>query len=329
MKSMKILFLFVLLLCVACGNANDQQFSPPPPDTDEPDDQPDSPQEKPLKIIRLIVLADPYKEDHWMANKAHGLQKDYTAQDIIEMIEELKPDCLERFVTGKQNPDDLVPVRAGSPPMTVLEFLNACVLAGSERCHIIPKLNLQWFAWNSEQLFWESAQNLYDLDLVHPIRTINLDVWDVYCNEVHTTAEERAAMFQRLRDIGYTEIGVNFTGNINTNDPQIDYADFNINKEDWTVNEAALERIKSYENIKYLHMYIDYPNPMADFIKLPVDRQADIYCNEIYPKQVPLGFTYVYPIIQDSWDAHEHYTLYSGPYKGNSMYDITKELLNR
>lgn len=340
MKKIQVLLLVALLACFSCGGSDEQvtPTSPVPevgPGTDDEsgtDDEPGNdqnpePTEKPLKIIRMIVLADPYKQTHWMANKAHGLSKDYTAQDIIEMIEEIKPDWLERFVTGQQNPNDLVPVRAGHPPMTVLEFLNACILAGSERCQIVPKLNLEWFFWNSEKLFWDSAQNLYDLPLVRPIRNINLDVWSTYTDR--TTEEERTAMFKRLREIGYTEIGMNYTGKININHPEIDYGDFTITKDEWKLNEFAVARLKSYPNLKYIHLYIDYPHPMEEFMQLPVDRQADIYCNEIYPKQFTMGYTYVYPIIQDAWDATEHYTLITGPYKGKSMYDITLELLNK
>lgn len=336
MKSFKTLaLLFSALLFLTCCGSSDSKPTPSPPDEQNPE-QPSDPEKptpeptyKPEKIVRMIVLGDPYKSEHWMANKAHGLRKDYTAQDILEIIEDLKPDCLERFVTGKQDPDELVPVRPGCPPMTILEFLNAAILAGGENCYIIPKLNLNWLtkAWNSEELFWDSAQNLYDLPLVRPIRNINLDVWTFYCDE--TTPEQRDAMFKRLREIGYEKIGVNFTGNINTNDPNIDYGDFNINKDNWTVNETSLEKFKSYKNLKEYHFYIDYPEPMHTFMKLSPDQQADVYCNEIYPKQLTMGFTYVYPIIQDEWDARESITLITGPYKGKTMYDITKELLNK
>lgn len=283
----------------------------------------------PEKQIRLIALASPFSEPHWMLTKARGLYKDYTAQDVLEMIKDLKPDCLERFITGRMNPDELVPVREGYPEMTVLEFLNAAILAGSEKCHIVPKLNLRWLAGGREDYFWKAAQELYDLPLVRPIRNINLDVWDVYCNEIHTTPEQRAQLFKRLRDIGYEEIGVNMTGLHKVNDPQIDYADFNINKTTWEVNSDVAETIKSYPNIKKLYLYIDYPGAMDAFRRNSPDRQAEIYYKNIFPKQKEMGFTYVYAIIQDSWDANTSVTSEDGPYKGKTMYEITKELLNK
>lgn len=280
--------------------------------------------------VRLIALAEPFSAVHWMPAKRRGLSRDYTAQDILEMIAELKPDCLERFITGYQNPEELVPVRKGCPPMTVLEFLNAAILAGGENCHIVPKLNLQWLkSERGADYFWKSAQALYDLPLARPIRNINLDVWDHYCLEIHTTQEERDALFRRLREIGYEEIGVNMTGLYRVNHPEIDYADFNINKETWQANEPAIRTLKSYPNIKRLYMYIDYPGPMNAFRLNTPDRQAEIYTENIFPRQDELGFTFVYAVIQDSWDAHESVTSPEGPYKGKTMYEITKELLDR
>lgn len=288
------------------------------------------PGRRPERQVRLIALAEPFSAVHWMPAKRRGLDRDYTAQDILEMIAELRPDCLERFITGYQNPDDLVPVRKGCPRMTVLEFLNAAILAGGENCHIVPKLNLQWLKnERGAAYFWKSAQALYDMPLVRPIRNINLDVWDHYCREIHTTQEERDELFRRLREIGYEEIGVNMTGLYRVNHPEIDYADFNINKETWQVNEQALRTLRSYPNIKRLYMYIDYPGPMNAFRLHSPDRQAEIYTENIFPYQEKLGFTFVYAVIQDSWDANASVTSKEGPYGGKTMYEITKELLGR
>lgn len=314
---MKILGLIALLFALLSGSANAQTGTA----------QCGAKRER---QVRLIALAEPFSSVHWMPAKRRGLSRDYTAQDILEMIAELKPDCLERFITGYQNPEDLVPVRKGCPPMTVLEFLNAAILAGGENCHIVPKLNLQWLkSERGAAYFWKSAQALYDLPLVRPIRNINLDVWDHYCQEIHPTQEERDEMFRRLREIGYEEIGVNMTGLYRVNHPEIDYADFNINKTTWQVNESAIRTLRSYPNIKRLYMYIDYPGPMDAFRLNTPDRQAEIYTENIFPRQEELGFTFVYAVIQDSWDAHESVTSAEGPYKGKTMFEITKELLDK
>lgn len=255
---------------------------------------------RPERQIRLIALAKPFSNNNWMLSKQRGLTKDYTAQDVLEMIEELKPTCLERFITGFPNPNALVPVREGCEPMTVLEFLNKAIETGGESCHIVPKLNLQWLAdEKSAEYFWEAAEKLYDLKLVRPIRNINLDVWDVYCKEIAPTPKDRSRLFKRLRRIGYEEIGVNMTGLYRVNDPQIDYADFNINKNGWTVEQSTLDKLKSYPNLNSSYLYIDYPAPMNAFYTNTPDRQAEIYYENIFPCQKQMGFVFVYPILQD------------------------------
>jgi len=284
----------------------------------------------PQRQIRLIALAAPMNGGEWMATKARGLQKDYTAQDILEIIEDLKPDCLERFITAYHDADKLVPVREGCPPMTVLEFLNAAMRAGAPGCDIVPKLNLMWLASErGTRLFWDSAQKLYDMPLERPIRNINLDCWDHYCKDIHTTPEERHAMFRRLREIGYEEIGMNFTGLPSVNDPEIDYADFNISKQNWKVNVQTVKMLRSYPNIKDIYLYIDYPGPTIMFMELDPDERARIFYEEIFPYQRKYNIHYVYAIIQDFWCASEVSTTPDGPYHGKTMYDITKELLNR
>lgn len=282
----------------------------------------------PEKQIRLIALANPTGGGEWMLTTKRGVAKDYTAQDVLEMIADLKPTCLERFITGYHDADRLVPVRNGYPKMTVLEFLNAAMAAGGPNCRIVPKLNLKWLLTEKASAkFWDYAQKLYDMPLDNPIRELNLDVWNEYC--ANTTAEQRSEMFKRLRKMGYTRLGVNMTGSKNINDPEIDYADFCINKEDWTVRSQAVEKISSYPNIKDLYLYIDYPNPMSYFMSMTPDMQASVYYNEIYPSQYKYKITYVYAILQDSWDATMSVTSKDGPYGGKSMYDITKELLNK
>ncbi|WP_430815092.1 hypothetical protein [Carboxylicivirga sp. RSCT41] len=269
--------------------------------------------------VRMITLAAPFQTK---AKTANWMLPDYTAQDILARIAELKPDCLERFITGKQNPDQLVPVAKGEEPMTVLEFLNKAIAAGSPECIIIPKLNLKW----GEEYFWEAAQNLYNLPLDKPIRNINLDCWPDYWKE-HTT-EETEAMLKRLKDIGYEVIGINMTGGYHPGYGYVDYMDFNINKEDWTVNTKTLNRLKKDKELKRFYMYIDYPGAMDQFRKEnSVDEQAHIYIHNIHPFQEEMGFTFVYAIFQDDWDATQEFTSANGPYGGKSMFDITRQLI--
>ena len=117
------------------------------------------------------------------------------------------------------------------------------------------------------------------------------------------------------------------TGLYRVNHPEIDYADFNINKNTWEENVQALKTLRAFPNIKRLYMYIDYPGPMDAFRQNTPDRMAQVYCENIFPYQDMMVFTFVYAVIQDSWNAAECVTDENGPYKGKTMYDITKELL--
>ena len=51
--------------------------------------------------VRIIPLAKPLKSADGYAQWMYPEQ--YTAQDILEMIEGLRPQVLERYITGKQN----------------------------------------------------------------------------------------------------------------------------------------------------------------------------------------------------------------------------------
>lgn len=270
--------------------------------------------------VRMITLAlhankQRTKTGRWMLNE-------YTAQDILKYIEELKPDCLERFITGKQDPNMLVPVDEGEEPMTVVDFLNAAVKAGSEKCIIVPKLNMKW----NEEYFFEAAQNLYDLPLEKPIRNINLDCWPDYWKE--HSEEEIEAMLKRVKDIGYEVIGINMTGAYHEGFGYVDYMDFNIDKEKWEVNVKTLNRLKSDPELDQYFMYIDYPGAMNEFrAQNTADEQADIYTNNIYPSQFEYGYTFVYALFQDDWDARQLFTSEDGPYNGKSIYDVIKDLI--
>lgn len=272
-----------------------------------------------VRIITLALHANGGYSDtaKWMLNN-------WTAQDILKMIKELKPDCLERFVTGFQDPNKLVPVAKGEPPMTVLEFLNAAVRAGSEKCIIIPKLNLNW----GDKYFFAAAENLYNLPLEKPMRNINLDNWDRFCKE--HTEEEVKSRLRRLKEIGYKIIGTNMTGGYHEAFGYMDYMDFNINKIGWVPNEGPLNKLKNDPDLKKYYLYIDYPEPMNTFLSTNTpDQQADIYTYNIEPKQKELDFTFVYAILQDDFDATQLFTSTDGPYGGKSIYAVMKDCIQK
>ncbi|QGJ70374.1 Hypothetical protein PBC10988_20690 [Planctomycetales bacterium 10988] len=270
--------------------------------------------------IRIIPLAKPLKTEDGFAQWMYPDQ--YTAQDILEMIEGLKPSVLERFITGRQNTAAAVPVRDGSPPMTVGEFLNAALEAGGPECILIPKLNLTWISWGREAYFWETAQNNFDLDLKRPIRIVNLDNWVGFVDQ-HGEAAAKEVL-QRLRDIGYERIGVNMAGGYREGYGQLSFADFLIDKQAWAIRLSTLEKLKQDPHFEQYYLYIDYPGQMDEYMKLTVDEQADVITKVIQPAEKEHGFSFVYPILFDAWDATKQRTSENGPYQGATLYEVIR-----
>jgi len=318
----------------------------------------------PKRYVRMIVWAKPFDTSspntfsHWMlfqsvaANANDGswynLAKDYYAEDVIELIADLQPTCLERFITGSGNsgPGMPVPTKPGNPTMTFEQFLQKAMDAGAEGCYIIPKLDLTWLGdvkkrgedpMNDETIFWRSARTLYNLNINPAIRTVCLDCWNDFCTNFPTDAE-RTTILQKLKNIGYTELQLNYTGATNTNNSLISVAKWNITTSNWTVNTTALNNFKGWPNLKEYLLYIDYPGAMDSFLTqftlqphTPpygyADQQADKLISNIVNRQKELGFSYVFPFFQNGYDPKTFQTNPNGKYKGKTMYDIQKELL--
>jgi Arylsulfatase A and related enzymes len=274
--------------------------------------------------IRIIPLAKPLSSPTGFAQWMYPDQ--YTAQDILEMIKGLKPAVLERFITGKQDINASVPVRNGFPPMTVGQFLNAAIEAGTPDCIIIPKLNLTWITWGREEYFWETAQNYFDLPLTRPIRVVNLDNWQDYLNKHGEDAAK--ALLQRLKNIGYEQIGVNMAGGYREGYGYLSFADFLINSQTWEIRLSTLDKLKNDPHINQYYLYIDYPGQMEKFMQLSVDQQADIFTRIIQPAEKEHDFTFVYPVLFDSWDATKQTTSLNGPYRGTSLYEVIRASIN-
>ena len=210
--------------------------------------------------------------------------------------------------------------------MTVGQFLNASLDSGAANCIIIPKLNLTWISWGREEYFWETAENNFNLPLVCPIRIVNLDNWKAFL-EKH--GEEKAInVLTRLKTIGYQRIGVNMAGGFNEGYGYISFGDFLINSNTWEIRLSTLEKMKKDPHIQQYYLYIDYPGQMTEFIELSVDAQADVLLDVIQPAEKRHGFTFVYPVLFDQWDATRQFTSATGRYNGASIYDIIKQAVN-
>jgi len=239
------------------------------------------------------------------------------AQHVLREISDLKPDVLERFVSGPQVVGAQVPVAPGSPPMTVGEFLNASMKACG--CYIIPRLSL--FDYSKGALFTE-AQNLRALPVSPQMRFLSLDNWGTFAS--HHTSDEIKGMFQQLYSQGWLGVGVNECNGYSQSYGYATFADFCVGSSNWEPDNDTLASIRAEPNIKLALLYIDFPQPMTDFAALTPNREAMILADAIAPAQSAGGFLFVYPIQQDFWNSATRVTTPAGPFKGQSLYDVMK-----
>ena len=244
------------------------------------------------------------------------------AQQVLRNVTALKPDALERFVSGPQNADAQVPVAPGRPPMTVGRFLNASTKACG--CYIIPRLSL--FDYDKGTLFTE-AQSLLTFPVSPQMRYLSLDNWGPFAS--NHTPDEVKGMFQQLYSQGWTGIGVNECSGYRPSYGYATFADFCVSTETWKPSGGQLSQIKSEPNIGLALLYIDFPQAMLNFSSLTPDQEAKILNHNIAPAQAQQGFTFVYPIMQDFWNCSTHVTSQSGDFHGKSLFDLMKGLIAR
>ena len=67
---------------------------------------------------------------------------------------------------------------------------------------------------------------------------------------------------------------------------------------------------------------------MDKFMKLTVDAQADVFTEVIQPAEKAYGFTFVYPVLFDKWDATKQLTSKGGKYKGASLSELIGQTVN-
>lgn len=242
---------------------------------------------------------------------------DYNAQDILRMIEELKPDVLNRFTAGKPDPESVIPVAPGNPPMNFLQFLNAALKAGSPDCMLTPKVHLNHVYRDSYRM--QAAQELLDLPLTRRLTALDLDCYFESGDEA-----DHRKMLQAFKAMGWVDLGFN-PGIIR---PTYGFGSYGmpcLSKKTWEVSEDQISRWKA-EGYQTLLLHIDYPPAITEFAKHPPDRQADIIA-AIRPLQRKLGFRFIYPVLYAGYDANRIVTTRDGPYKGATILAVIKQMI--
>lgn len=249
----------------------------------------------------------------------------YTAQDILGIIADLKPNVLERYTDGYLDPDLLVPVAEGHPAMTVVEFLNASMRAGSPGCIIIPRLSLHEYGKGT---LFATAQSLYDFPIDPPMRILSLDNWgDI--NKAGVSKDEIRSIFQKLQAQGWSHIAVNMVGGIH--DPQgfASITEFGVKKDEkFAPDLSKLEKIKELDYVKKYLLYIDFPAQTKEYEQAysPDERAAHLV-NVLGGQQMRNGYTFVWPILQGAWDSTQVVTSDNGPYNGATLYEVMKKAI--
>ena len=263
-----------------------------------------------IRIRPLSNRGDRHAPAHWDPT-------DYNAQQILALIADLKPNALERYTDGRLDPNAHVPVAQGQTSMTVAQFLNASMRAGAPGCVIIPRLSLDEYDMGT---LFDTARSLYEFPIDPPMRILSLDNWKPFAPS-HTPRQIRE-MFLRLRELGWRRIAVNMVGGIY--DPQgfAAIAGFGVKTHAGFVPDLkTLQALKTLPGVEKRLLYIDFPGQVKGFMKLAPDERARVL-QEIGAAQARDGYTFVWPILQGDWDCARVLTSPTGPYHGQSLYDV-------
>lgn len=249
----------------------------------------------------------------------------YNAQDILEMISELRPQVLERYTDGPIDPEYQVPVAPGQPPMTALEFLNASVKAGAPGCIITPRVSLKDY---EKGTFFETAQSLFDLPVTPRMRILSVDNWGDFHKAGHSLEEVRE-MFEKLRAQGWEHIAVNMVGGVHDPLGYPSFAEFGVLKDEGFVPDfEKLDRMKALGYLEKQLLYIDFPGQVVKFkADFGPDERADHLVNVLGGQQKAKGYIFVWPILQGPWDSKDLFTTAEGKYRGASLYEVMKQAI--
>jgi hypothetical protein len=261
--------------------------------------------------VRIITYGSAFKPE-WGPEK-------HTAQDVLKMIDELKPSVLNRFITGKKDLSIKVPVAPGQPEMTLGQFLAAAVKAGAPGCTIAPKVHLNEI-WPDDYRM-QAAQDLRNLPVEPRLTMLDLDCWF----KKNSKPAENKKLLQQFRDMGWTTLVFNpgpYKSAYGYESSVMTY----MGEKNWQVPEAKINGLHK-KGIRLPLLHIDYPYQINLFRRLPPDRQAKII-EEIQAAQGRLGFRFIYPILMgETYDSTRIRTSKDGPYHGATLYEVMKRLI--
>jgi len=273
----------------------------------------------------------------------------HVAQDFIGWVQDLKPDTLPRFFSGPQTGNLPLGQASGYPnpneTMTVLEFIQACLSACSNvnSTTLFPRLNMNDYKSNGMTQFIQDAQSIWNISskLNPPQTLLSLDNWE----DNEYTDGEATSIINNLQSVGFQgfSCGANAAQGIPNGLATFVIADYlGGSGTALTHLEATLSQQPS---IMMGFEELDFPGPLNVFAQHTPDVQAD-KITAWFQSQGQIGSVPFYYLPYLYWsdinaaeepacpcnfayDATQIFTSPSGPYGGESLYEITKALMNQ
>lgn len=266
-------------------------------------------------VVRLIPF-ELTRYDNWQLPNHSGA-------DVLEMIRKLKPNMLNRFLTPRPNWTAMVPMGPGAQSIPIAEYLTQVETVCGKNCVLTPKVPLNRNETWTDQYLDDSLKATLAMPVTPPIRVLDLDNW-------FNRPGNYKAELQAFKEMGWKELGFNFTGSGQVNMPTYGLASFGmaaIHPGNWQIATKQIELMKS-QGIKNIMAAIDYPRPIKAFAALPPDQQAEII-ESIAKQQDSLGFRFIYPVIYGGYDATANVTAGDGPYHGKTVFDVIVDCIDR
>lgn len=254
----------------------------------------------------------------------------YTANQILSMISQLKPNVLERMTTDAINPMLQVPVCSSCASMDYLQFLNNATSVC--RCYIIPRLNINTSFWQSGE-FLSIAREILQTNVSPRFTILSVDNWGTFCEQNSCTCSLDQQIFQQLYQMGWKGIGV-----LNAAAPYYGtcgwttFTDFDTGGNSGAVNQNLLSSIQSDKTQQKILLYDpDFPGQAQKWLAEcnPTCDSQITDLQMVVSQQSSTGYTYVYPVEQTFWDANQINTSLSGPYQGQNLYQIFESWMNQ
>jgi hypothetical protein len=250
----------------------------------------------------------------------------YSPQDILNIITDLQPTLLERYINGLPNggsPDYVLP-----GGMNIVDFLDSSVKAGAIGCYMTPRLGCELIYNNGGDTtaFFDLSSKYLDFPVKAPWREVSVDNFAQLSQQYPTMVE---SVLQELYSQGWNSVGVT---DFDSYWKDYGLATFTLvgfdKSNNWQVKAQLINAIRENSpNIKTIIGTIDYPGPTEDLLNIYNNQGGDAVANiirYIFQNQNQYGYIYSPDILMDDsviWDSMRL------SYSGGTLYDLIRSEL--